>query len=156
MEKLLFLQQNCQKICFLEVEVRGGYDDEGDLKRHGQDFWAQLARVLKLGNLGVHTVSATRNDLLGGRRDDLRAIWDALATDAWGYSSFDIEEVPFPVTERTIQQCWNSEEVKEKVWNDFELILDTKAELWPKRLKQVLEFSEEEDSSDDSEDLSDD
>ena len=58
-----------------------------------------------------------------------------------------MEEVPFP----TVDLCWNSEEVKEKVWSDFQLVLDAKPKLWPRRLKQVLELSEEEDSSDDSE-----
>ena len=150
MEKLLSLQQNCQKMTFMELEVQEGLDEEGYPRKHGQDFWTKMARALK-GDLGVHTVWATRNNLLGGLREDIRAIWDALVADAWGYSSFHVEGVPFPVRPTTVYLCWNSEEVKEKVWSDFQLVLDAKPKLWPRRLKQVLELSEEEDSSDDSE-----
>merc|ERR1712181_64125 len=149
MEKLVSLQQNCQKLTFGELEIQKGLDDEGDPRSYGQDFWAKLARALKSGNLGVDTVWATRNDLLGGRREDLRTIWDALTTDEDGYSSFHVDEVPFPVNHATIKQCWTSEEVKEKIWSDFQLVLDRKPKEWPKRMKKVLELSEEEDSSSD-------
>ena len=126
MEKLLSLRQNCQRMRFVELEVQEGLDDEGYPRRHGQDFWAQMAAALKLGDLGVHTVWATRNDLLGAWREDIRAIWDAMAADADSYSSFHVEGVPFPVTPTTVYQCWNSEEVKEEIWSNFELVLDTK------------------------------
>ena len=150
MEKLVSLQQNCQKLTFGEVEIHEGLDDEGYPRSYGQDFWAQLARALKLDDLGVDTVWATRNDLLGGRREDLRAIWDALTTDEDGYSSFHVTEVPFPVKHATIEQCWTSDEVKEKIWSDFQLILDKQPKQWPKKMKKVLEFSEEDSSSDGS------
>ena len=55
--------------------------------------------------------------------------------------------MPFPVNPVTIEQCWNSEEVKEKIWSDFQLVLDRKPKQWPKRMKKVLELSEEEGSS---------
>ena len=149
MKTLVSLQQNCQKLTFGEVEIHEGLDDEGYPRSYGQAFWAKLARALMFGDLGVETVWATRNDLLGGRREDLRAIWDALTTDEDGYSSFHVTEVPFPVNHATIKQCWTSEEVKEKIWSDFQLVLDRKPQQWPKRMKKVLELSEEEDSSSD-------
>ena len=151
MEKLLSLRQNCQKLTFGEVAVLDGLDDKGDLTRHGQDFWAQLAKALKLDNLDIHTVGAHRDDLLLGRREDLRAIWDAQAADVDGNSSFLVLDMPLPVTQSNVKLWWSSEEEKEKEWTDFQLILDTKPEQWPKRLKQELELSEEEDSSDGSE-----
>ena len=147
---LLSLQQNCQKLTFGEVEVQEGLDDEDDPRRHGQDFWAHMARALKLGDLGVHTVWATRDDLLGGRREDLKTIWDALAADADGYSSFHVTRVSLPGRYAVVKQCWTSEEKKEKIWSDFQLVLDTKPKQWPERLQKVLELSEEkEDSLDD-------
>ena len=150
MENLLSLQQNCKRMTIREVVVQRGLDEEGDLRRHSQDFWAQMARGLKLDNLCVHRVGATRSDLLGGRREDIRAIWDALAVDAdaWGFSTFDVAEVPFPVS-TTLRHWWNSEEKKEKEWSDFQLILDTEPKLWPKRFKRELDLSTDEDSSDD-------
>ena len=49
-----------------------------------------------------------------------------------------------------VKQCWTSEEKKEKIWSDFQLVLDTKPKQWPERLQKVLELSEEkEDSLDD-------
>ena len=145
MEKLLSLQQNCQKLTFGEAVVVPGLDGKGGVAGYGQDFWAQMARSLKLGNLVIDTVGTTRNYLLQGRREDLRAIWDAQVPDAGGCSFFIVYNGPFPVL------WWTSEEEKEKAWMDFQLILDTKPQQWPERLKQQLELSEEEDSSDGSE-----
>ena len=139
MEKLLSLQQNCQKLTLGQVAVLD------EVTRHGQDFWAQLAKALQLDNLDIHQVWATRNYVLQGRREDLRAIWDALAANADGYSSFMVYPVHLPVL------WWTSEEEKEKAWMDFQLILDTKPQQWPEVLNQELELAEEDDSSDGSE-----
>ena len=151
MEKFLFLQQNCQKMTLEEVKVQEGVNEEGAPRRHSQEFWAQLARALKLGNLGVDTFEATRSDLLGARREDLRAIWDALTThvNAWGFSAFDVAEVPLPFRATTLRLWWNSEEKKEMKWSNFKLILDIEPKLWPMRLKRELYLPTDEDSSDD-------
>ena len=148
MEKLFSLQQNCQKLTFEEVFVWDDEDEEGYERRRDQDFWAQLSRALKLGNLGVHTVIARRFDLLGGRRNDLRAIWDAMAADTDGYSSFHVNDVSYQNSRATIELVWSSEKMKEKQWLDFQLILDKPPKHWPKDLKEELEVSEEEDSED--------
>ena len=151
MVKLLSLQQNCRKLTIAEVNVRQGLDERRGLKRCGQDFRAKLARALELGVLGVDTVQATRYNLQGGSRKDLRAIWDGLGVYADGYSSFDVKEVLLENSLATMHLAWNSEELKEELWSDFQLILDTVPEEWPEALKEELEYDYGSDS--DSEDL---
>ena len=55
-----------------------------------------MAKCLKLDNFGAYEIWATRYDLQGGSREDLRAIWDAMAANASGYSHFFMTEVPSP------------------------------------------------------------
>ena len=129
---------------FEEVFIWDDNEEEGYERRRDQDFWAQLSKALELGNLGVHTVLASRFDLLGGRRNDLRAIWDAMAADADGYSSFHV----FKNSRETIELFWSSEMFKEKQWLDFQLIWDNPPKDWPKDLKEELEVSEDSEDSD--------
>ena len=99
-------------------------------------------------SLGVDTVRATRYDLQGGSRQDLRAIWDAMGAYADGYSSLDMNAVLFENKSCMIHLAWNSES-KENYWGIFQLILDTPPEQWPSNLKQQLQYEDSSDSESD-------
>ena len=129
-----------------------GLDGEGNPRRRSLDFWAKLAKAFELGDLGVDTVRATRYDLQGGSREHLRVIWDALGVYADGYSSFDVNTVLFESSLATMHLAWNSEELKEKLWIDFEITLDRAPKRWPEALKQELQY-EDSDSDSESEDF---
>ena len=103
------LQQNCKKLNIEDVltEVDG---NESDPKRR-EDFWANMARAFKLGNLGVDVVWASRYDLQGGSREDLKSIWDALGTivdSEAGSSGFRVTQVPFDNSLPRIHLVWDS------------------------------------------------
>ena len=109
MGKLLSLQQNCKKLTIEDV-ITEVDDDEGDPKRRDQDFWANMARAFKLGNLGVDVVWASRYDLQGGAREDLKSIWDALGTivdSEAGSSGFRVTQVPLENSLPTIHLVWD-------------------------------------------------
>ena len=154
-DKLLSLRENCKTVTIPEVIVRGGFDGKGDQGRLDQDFWAKMARALEpceclQQSLGVDAVRATRYDLQGGSRQDLRAIWDAMGAYADGYSSLDVNAVLFENKSGVIHFAWNSE-TKENYWEIFQLILDTPPEQWPRNWPQQLQYEDSsfiEDSSD--------
>ena len=148
MKKLFSMQQKCQKLTLRAVEIWGDFNGEGEPKRCDQDFWNNMARVLEVDNHGVKLVGATRSDLQGGRRDDLRVI---IAPYADGYSSFQVDDVLGTRSSRaSIHLAWNSEESKEEQWIDFQQILDTPPEQWPSRLKQQLDEDDSDSMSEDS------
>ena len=157
MGKLYSLQKNCQKLTFSGLWIWDCREDEEAPrpKRLGQDFWAQLAKALKLDNFGAHEIWATRHDLQGGSRDDLRAIWDAMAADSEDYSSFFVTEVPSlkGLGQSTIEIFWDSEERKEKRWIDLQLMLDRHPKQWPEAFAQFFGKVVDEDGSEDSEDF---
>lgn len=154
MDKLLSLQENCTTLTIPEVIVRQGFDGKGDPGRLGQDFWEKMARAIEpceclQQSLGVNAVRATRYDLQGGSRQDLRAIWDASGAYADGYSSLDVNAVLFENKSGMIHLAWNSES-KEKYWGIFQQILDTPPEKWPTNWKQQLQFEDSSDSESES------
>ena len=140
MEKLISLQQKCKKLTIGEVIVFDCRDGKGDRRIRDRDFWAKRAIALQLGDLEFDTVRATRHDLQGGSRENLRAIWDALGANADGWSSFHVTEVLFDNSFASIHLAWDSEERKDQMWIDFQLMLATPPEQWPEYLKEELTF----------------
>ena len=154
-EKLFSLQHKCQKLTIGEIGVWGDFNDDGEPRRCAQDFWAKMARVFEVDNHGVELVSASRYDFQGGRREDLRVIWDAIAAYADGYSSFYVTEVYTLNSSASIKLAWNSEELKEEQWVDFQMVLDRPLEQWPIHLKQQLEYEDDDDTESETEDSED-
>jgi len=130
------------------VSVRPCLDNECERRRRDPDFWAKIARAFEYGNLEVVSVVAARHDLQGGSWEDLRAIWDALYARANDWYMFLVTEVLFDNSYARTILVWDSQEWKEKVWKDFQLILDTPpralARLFERRVGclQVIEVEE--------------
>ena len=157
--KLFSLQQNCKKL-ILPALWFWDYNEDEDAprpRRLGQEFWASLAGGFKLNNFGAFEIWATRHDFQGASREDLRAIWDNMATKDGGYSEFCVTEVPafrrhllevgLPYKRSTTEVFWDSGD-KEERWMDFQMMLDAPPKQWPEALRNFLGVVVDEDGSD--------
>ena len=121
-DTFLSLQGNCQKLIVWGVEVLGDISPA--------EGWAKMARACV--HLGTSQFFASREDMLLGKREDLRTIWDALVPR---YGNLDTRSrfCMSPVTDcgaiDCIKICLETEE-KEAKWRILEEILDKPADQW--------------------------
>ena len=128
LENFLTMVKNCQRMALVVVDI------QDDLGAKG---WADLAQVFPLLH-GVETFHVDREDMLGARRESLRAIWDALhpAPSTFPFPCNDTEclwSVTRVVGVESVSITWQTEEEKEEEWKTLEEILDGTTFNWQKK-----------------------
>ena len=134
------LVQNCDQLLNLvKVEVLS--------KDIGAESWGALARIFQR-HPGRRNIFSSKEVMHKARREDLRAIWDAMQGGSNGHPSswsVEVKSMEFRVKKKFTKACMGpeAEEKSQTTWIELLEFLDaTEPEMEPMRLRSGRELCE--------------